>query len=185
MVFDIGAHIGGRTQVFLDLGALVVAVEPQLDEADQIPQAAAVIRAAVTAKAGLVTLYRSPQSYMSTTRHDYIEQVQSHGALDYMEGELVPAITLDDLVDAYGPPSFVKIDVEGGEADVLAGLSRPVAALSVEIHDFAPEKLAACVAEFERVGMRAVGYSRRESFVWEDGLPSHLDMFGDVYAEAM
>jgi hypothetical protein len=57
--------------------------------------------------------------------------------------------------------------------------------LSVEIHDFAPEKMAACLAEFERVGMRAVGYSRRESFVWEDGLPSHLDMFGDVYAEAI
>ena len=39
--------------------------------------------------------------------------------------ETVPVTTLDALIAEHGPPRFVKIDVEGHEAEVLRGLSRP------------------------------------------------------------
>lgn len=37
---------------------------------------------------------------------------------------LVPTITLDSLLKRLSPPTFIKIDVEGAEAEVLKGSRR-------------------------------------------------------------
>ena len=44
----------------------------------------------------------------------------------------MPVTTLDRLIAQHGVPSFIKIDVEGFEDQVLAGLTHPVPALSFE-----------------------------------------------------
>jgi hypothetical protein len=44
----------------------------------------------------------------------------------------VPITTLDKLIAQHGIPSFIKIDVEGAELDVIRGLSMKVPLVSVE-----------------------------------------------------
>jgi len=65
----------------------------------------------------------------------------------------MPAVTtLDALIDRYGVPRFCKVDVEGHEAEVLRGLSRPLDAVSVEFVAGGLDVAAACVERLEALG---------------------------------
>jgi len=62
---------------------------------------------------------------------------------------------LDNLIDVYGLPLFIKIDVEGYEVNVLRGLRRPVPFISFEVNlsEFRAEGLE-CVELLERLAPR-------------------------------
>src|SRR5690606_19661116 len=63
-----------------------------------------------------------------------------------------PLCRLDDLVRAHGVPDFIKIDVEGLEDRVLAGLSHPVRALSFEFTTIQRDLVSACTARLGALG---------------------------------
>lgn len=186
LVFDIGAHVGDRSRAMLALGCEVVAVEPQpgmfrVPEDQRLHFEEAVVSETV----GEVDFFECPgSSYMSTISDERFRGgVQSHGyGYLYDPPHPVRSITLDWLIARYGLPSFIKIDVEGAELRVLLGLSQSVPALSFEVHDFDPEKLALCIDRLGQLGEWSYGYSVGESFTWQDSIPAKLGPFGDVYA---
>jgi FkbM family methyltransferase len=183
LVFDIGAHEGKHTAWLLELGARVVAVEPQ-----PIPIAAherlTVIRAAVSDRLGYADFWVAPgHEYVSTmaAADGYLEKVQTHAEYAYNEPIRVPTITLDALVEDWGIPVFAKIDVEGHERAVFRGLSDPLPALSFEVHDFDLAKAEECLAQLALLGDYDVFFCGRESFEPEPW-PAAVDIFGDIYA---
>jgi hypothetical protein len=107
----------------------------------------------------------------------------------------VPLTTLDELIARHGRPSFIKIDVEGFEAEALAGLTCAVPALSFEFTTIQPEVAAACVAcclalgfarynavlGESRVLVHSEWLSAAEIAKWLAGLPAEANS-GDVYA---
>lgn len=142
LVFDIGAHVGDRIGSFRRLGARVVALEPQpicvraireiyADDADVIP-----VEAVCGASEGTVRFYvNSANPTVSTASTDFVKAADdAAGWRDQVWDEQmeVSSTTLDHLIKVYGTPAFTKIDVEGFEGSVLAGLSRSLPALSFE-----------------------------------------------------
>jgi len=60
--------------------------------------------------------------------------------------------TLDALIATHGRPAFVKIDVEGFEADVIAGLSTPIPALSFEFTTIQRDVAYLCLDRIAALG---------------------------------
>jgi FkbM family methyltransferase len=204
LAFDIGAHVGNRVRVWRNLGARVVAVEPQ-------PALAATLRRfygldrgvvlsadAVDARPGTATLHVSDRNPTVTTIEDGF--VAAAGRSDGFAGVCwnrtvtVAATTLDALIARHGRPDFIKIDVEGAEARVLAGLSQAVPALSFEIVPALREG-AACLDQLARLGRYRFNWSVGESHVmawpeWRDADAVRAwlatlrpdDRSGDLYA---
>ncbi|MFM2043557.1 MAG: hypothetical protein RLY86_2133 [Pseudomonadota bacterium] len=205
LAFDIGAHVGDRIACFRALGARVVAVEPQ-------PHLAALLRhlhgrdggvtlldCALGPAAGTAVLKlnrRNPT--LSTLSSTWAGRVGDSPRFpgERWEGSVtVPVRPLDDLIAAHGPPDFVKIDVEGFEAEVLAGLSRPVRALSLEFLPETPDAALACLDRLAGLGDYRFQTCRGESFLpeqagWTDAVAmrAHLAALppghpgGDLYA---
>jgi hypothetical protein len=87
------------------------------------------------------------------------------------KGASVRVTTLDALIARYGAPAFCKIDVEGGEFDVLRGLSYPLKALSFEYIPATVDVALACVERLSELGRYEYNWAPSEprclwSSVW-------------------
>lgn len=159
LAFDIGAHTGNRTAVWMALGARVVAVEPQELFADFLRRKfrgrdVTVVRAALGRTGGEADLrIASNNPTVSSLSSEWTELMSSIDAgISWDKIETVPLLTLDSLIVTCGEPAFCKIDVEGWEAEVLEGLSRPLPALSFEFFPDTPEQTLRCIDRLEQLG---------------------------------
>ena len=135
LVFDIGAHVGDRVASFRRLGARVVAAEPQPAAAKVLKllygrnRDVAIEAVAVGRAAGTIGLMINPDNpTVSTASNEMVSAAREAPGWEtqrWSQAIRVPITTLDSLMARHGVPTFIKIDVEGFEYEVLVGLSRP------------------------------------------------------------
>ena len=206
--FDVGAHVGSRVRAWRALGARVVAVEPQPDFArilrlffgrddgvTIVPKALGAQRG--TARLGISTATPTVSS-LSTDWIDTVATDRSFAKVRWDRSVPVEETTLDELIATHGEPAFCKIDVEGFEAEVLAGLTRPVRALSFEYLPMAHDAALAVLERVDELGSYRYNYSPIETMTWASDrwldateLLALLDRYrplgrsGDVYARRL
>lgn len=205
LAFDIGSHVGDRISTLVDLGARVVAVEPQPLAFralrllyGRLAQVELVQAVCADKEGALELLVNSRNPTVSTASRDFVRAADgAPGWHDQVWDERleVRAVTLDSLIARHGVPSFIKIDVEGFEPDVLAGLSTPVPVLSFEFTLIQMDLAGKCLARLQELGLDRFNYALGEShaLVFEENvsaetllaqlanLPPEANS-GDIYA---
>lgn len=203
LVFDVGAHVGTRTRAMRRAGARVVALEPQALFARYLrltlPRDVVLIEAAAGGAETLAEMaVSSRHPTVSSLQTAFVAGAQAapgFGHVDWDRTETVRMVTLDGLIARHGRPAYVKIDVEGFEIDVLAGLSQPVPMISVEYLPGFAELTRAVIARLEALGPYRFNpvVGERSGFLWPDwrdgaavrdwlaGLPADAPS-GDLFA---
>jgi FkbM family methyltransferase len=202
LIFDVGANRGKKTDVFLKLGARVVALEP--DEANLrilagkyrrrlSERPVTIIGKAVSDSAGVETFWvTSPGAGLNTLSEKWVRTLRENpgklGAeVEFPSRRNVETTTLAALMESFGVPDYVKIDVEGHEPSVLRGLPRPVPVISFEVNlpEFKPEA-AECVEILGRLSpngrfnMTSCGtYSGFSLNEWHTG-PEIVEILGSL-----
>src|SRR5882672_1488573 len=205
LCFDVGAHAGNRVRCWLELGARVVAVEPQADFVRLLrafygrnPNVE-IVPAALGRSPGSATLLVSERTPTVTTLSQvWVDGVRLEPGFERVRWDgqqRVEVLTLQALIARFGLPRFVKIDVEGYEAEVLEGLDVAVPSLSFEFLPAARAVALDCVRRLAALGDYRFNWSIGEShrlaspeWIGADALRAFVERLpadapsGDVYA---
>jgi FkbM family methyltransferase len=121
-LLDIGAHFGVFSLAAAHFGGKALAIDPSpiatrmiaiQSALNRFSESIHIIQAAVTDEAGAVDMLSS-----GVFSDGYFKVSRGRAKSELTRTQ---AITIDQLVRQYGPPTHIKIDVEGQEAAVLRG----------------------------------------------------------------
>jgi FkbM family methyltransferase len=168
LIYDIGMDNGDDSEFYLLKGFRVVAVEADPDlcrAAEQRFQTflrsgqLTIVNRAIVPTAGPVTFYRSSNYGWGTVVEDWHRYNVAHDVA--ADSLVVDGTTLADLVDTYGPPFYLKVDIEGMDRAAIESLTetriRPPY-VSMEISFDRSPTLASIRSDFD--ALVRLGYDR-------------------------
>jgi FkbM family methyltransferase len=205
LVFDVGANVGQRTAVFASLSNRVVAFEP---DRRALKHLKARFRFSPKVKVEPVALGDGGERYLdlyccetdalSSLSSEHVERFSAAYLPDeqWSGTQKVEVTTLDHMIDKYGIPAFTKIDVEGFEPKVLAGLSIPLPSLTFEWNAASQKSFLKSLEQLEKLGNYKYNYCLGEElgFCLDKhvncgtleallaDLAANIQLWGDIYA---
>ena len=200
LIYDAGANRGRYTQVFLKLGASVIAIEPHpscLAELNKIKSSSlTIVPNALSNTAGTATFMLCNEDEVSTLSTEFVSEYDRQDFLNWDDKIVVETTTFDHIISLHGLPRLLKIDIEGFEHIALKSLSHPIDYLSFEFTYPFRHYAIDCIDLIANLGDYQFNYYPYERFTFElDSWKSASEMrqvldtidpsilVGDIYAK--
>lgn len=170
LVFDVGAHIGEKTALYLEKGAQIVCIEPQSDCYQKLYNrfggnpSVTIEQLGLGDRIGNLELFICSSSNTISTCSKEYKKTSRHSQRGYTwdKSATVPITTMDKMIKKYGIPKFCKIDVENFEYEVLKGLSQPIPLISIEFHVELFQYTILCLDYLESLGYSDFNFAAGE-----------------------
>jgi len=179
LVFDIGANIGNFTQECLNKynDCKVILVEPNDDLVVKLKNRfsnnnVVIINKVISSKSGeYLDFFISDANTISTASKDWVDNSRFSNNYKWEEVVKKETITIDDLINKYGNPDLIKVDVEGYEFEAIKGLSKKQGYLCFE---WAEEQFINVNKTCEY--LESIGY-KEFGFIYEDEYLKYPEKF--------
>lgn len=141
LIFDVGANMGRKSFIFLKLAKKVIAFEPSerlfLFLKKRFKQENILLfNCALGSSVSTLDFFiiEGNEAYNSLNRKHIESTAKQRGVVtkNNVKPIKVKVDILENFIQEYGIPKYIKIDVEGHECDVIKGLITPVPLLSFE-----------------------------------------------------
>jgi FkbM family methyltransferase len=130
LIYDVGCHKGEDSDFYLKKGFKVVGVEANPFRCKEIKRrfsnqmadgSFVLVEKAIAEQAGEVSFFSNDKvSEWGTTNPEWARKFEYLGASSTKS--IVPAVTFSSILEQYGIPYYLKIDIEGNDLLCLKGL---------------------------------------------------------------
>jgi FkbM family methyltransferase len=193
LVFDIGANRGNMTSFFIEHSEKVVCFEPNQELLSHIQNRFSSMidtrifldSRGLSDKEETKTFKISNADTISTFSEDWINNSRFTGSYNWDKLVEVKTTTIDKIIDEYGVPDFIKIDVEGYELEVIKGLTKLLdsTTFSFEWVEEQYEKMKEIYEHLNNIGYMNFSFTYGDDCTFGDGLWKSwedLDIHNDI-----
>jgi FkbM family methyltransferase len=206
LIFDIGANRGTFTDVclsrFTDLEIVTIEPNPELYEwlrnkYEKVNSVIVLPNVVSSVNDTLIDFYLADTDTISTAEMDWIASSRFSAESSWYGPIQIPSITIDSLVEKYGIPNLIKIDVEGYELEVLKGMTSKQKEICFEWAEEQYEKINQSCEHLKNIGYTEFGYIEGDDYLqkpneytsWEqsnfhnDINPKRMSKWGMIWAK--
>jgi len=186
LIFDIGANIGRYSLTYaVNPQNTIISVEASPNTYNMLKiymspftNVTALDYAVCNSKEPYITFYNCQSDTLSTLDINWLTSTESRFG-DHREkfNEIqVKTITLDALIERYGVPDMLKIDVEGAEEQVIKSLSQKVPVLLFEWAAEWKDSLKRAIDHLTNLGFTKFHVQKEDMYSY---YPSDFDLTSD------
>ena len=172
ILFDIGANRGLYTDANIDKYDLCILVEAnpalaQFLESKYNGNPKVRIENVIISNKESETFYISNADTISTVDKEWITQSRFSGNYTWQPVEGIQTVSIDFLIQKYGAPLFLKVDVEGYEYNVLQSLTQRVPSLCFEWAEEKKDEILLTLNYLQTLGYKHYALQFEDSYIYQ------------------
>lgn len=191
MFFDIGANVGNWSLSNINNCDKIVSVEASPNTFNRLisnvlnnNKIMPLNYAVCNSNEEFIEFYNCSADTLSTINRDWLDSEKSRFYKQFAYNTIkCKTISIDKLIEIYGTPELIKIDVEGGELECLLSLTKKVNNICFEWASETNNITFKCLDYLESIGYNEFSIQNQDDYTYRPQLYSDINIIKEYLSK--